>query len=134
MCAKVIACCIAVIANLAFEPKNGRRMIDMGVPKFLVKMLDLCRSGAVVTHICICIRNMAMRRSTPDWQEWVGSKDEKHQSIFGEVRVLVPKLSCAWCRMLEACRKDPLVPMDGVMLHRCSVAPLEGLVNCRSML
>lgn len=101
-----MACCIAAFANLAYQPKNGRKMIDMGVPKFLVKMLDLCRSGAVVTHICICIRNMAMRKSTPDWQEWVTEKDEKHQNIFGEVRALSHHLHfrCTRCTALSSLR------------------------------
>ena len=85
---QVIASCIAVFANLAYEPRNGRKMIGLGVPKFLVKLLDVCRSGAVVTHICVCIRNMAMRKSTPDWQAWVTEKDEKHQNAFGEANAL----------------------------------------------
>jgi len=51
-------------------------------------MLDLCKNGLVTLHVCIAIRNLALRKASPDFQRWLTDKDERNQLDFGAENAL----------------------------------------------
>eukprot|EP00961_Rhodomonas_salina_P184909 2496481-Rhodomonas_salina.1 len=85
---QVLAYCVAVLANLTYEPSIRVSLLDLGtisysisyararrcpvltsgmllpgLARFFCKMLDVSKNGLVVTHVCIGIRNLVCSRS-----------------------------------------------------------------------
>ena len=78
----VLAYFLGVIANLTFEPLNRVALLDLDLHKLLVQMLDNCKNGIVVIHVAIAVRNLALRKSTPDFQRFLSTDDERNQLDF----------------------------------------------------
>lgn len=64
----VLGYAIAALANVSHLYEARTKLLDLGVAGFLSKMLDLCKNGLVTMHVCIAIRNLALRKASPDFQ------------------------------------------------------------------
>ena len=84
----VLGYAIAAIANVSHLPEAKPKLLDLGVAIFLTKMLDLCKNGLVTIHVSIAIKNLALRRASPDFQSWLTDKDERNQLEFGAANAL----------------------------------------------
>ena len=64
----VLGYAIAALANVSHLYEARTKLLDLGLAGFLSKMLDLCKNGLVTMHVCIAIRNLALRKASPDFQ------------------------------------------------------------------
>ncbi len=85
---QVLAYCVAAIANLTYEPSIRTNLLDLGLARFFCQMLDVSKNGLVVMHVCVGIRNLAMRAATSDFQKWLSDDDERNQLEFGSHNAL----------------------------------------------
>eukprot|EP00277_Geminigera_cryophila_P024233 CAMPEP_0179463302 /NCGR_PEP_ID=MMETSP0799-20121207/45409_1 /TAXON_ID=46947 /ORGANISM="Geminigera cryophila, Strain CCMP2564" /LENGTH=919 /DNA_ID=CAMNT_0021266531 /DNA_START=297 /DNA_END=3053 /DNA_ORIENTATION=- len=79
---------VAALANVSHLPEARPKLLELGVAAFLSKMLDLCKNGLVTLHVCIAMRNLALRKASPDFQRWLTDKDERNQLDFGAENAL----------------------------------------------
>eukprot|EP00960_Hanusia_phi_P013939 409082-Hanusia_phi.AAC.3 len=84
----ITACTIAIISNCAFTPQNRRQIFDLGVVKFLTRIVEANKNSLVVFHACIAIRNLALRKATSDFKTWLSDDDDFAQSDFGDSNCL----------------------------------------------
>ena len=84
----VLGYAIAAIANVSHLPEARPKLLDVGVASFLSKLLELCKNGLVALHLSVAIRNLALRKSSPDFQRWLTDKDERNQLDFGAANAL----------------------------------------------
>jgi len=110
----VLGYAIAAIANVSHLPEARPKLLDVGVAPFLAKMLDLCKNGLVALHLSIAIRNLALRKCTPDFQRWLTDKDERNQQDFGAANALK--------NLMDVCARQLPPNNDNKVLRRVRLA------------